>query len=176
MANKPVFFDASGRRAARIQMVALIVGAVLVVILTGFAVSLALSPPVAGLNLPGGRALAPGAPNLVKRAEKPGLLARAERLAEAARKHRLAEIAKLRQAQGDLPSRVLPAILKPQAGRPLSIGFYVNWAGPSGEASFSSLKRQLPHLDWVMPTWLVMDGPDLSVKPNIDRKATRASN
>ena len=54
--------------------------------------------------------------NLVKRAQKPGLLARAERLAAAAQKRRLDEIASLRQAQSALPSRALPAILKPQDG------------------------------------------------------------
>ncbi|HEY0265111.1 MAG TPA: glycosyltransferase [Rhizomicrobium sp.] len=171
MANKPIFFDASGRRAARIKVVAWVVGIAALVILTGFGASLALSPPVAGLDLPGGRAVAATTPNLVKRAEKPGLLARAERLAAAARKRRLAEIAGLRRAQGALPNRVLPAILKPQQNRALAIGFYVNWTGDSGEASFSSLKRQLPHLDWVMPTWLTMDGPRLNLKPNIDQKA-----
>ena len=52
-----------------------------------------------------------------------------------------------------MPSRVLPAILKPQTGRALAIGFYVNW-GEAGDASFASLKRSLPRLDWVMPSWL----------------------
>ena len=86
MATKPIFFDASGRRATRIKVVAWVVSVTALVILTGFATSLALSPPVAGLNLPGGRAVT--TPNLVKRAEKPGLLSRAEKLAAAARLHR----------------------------------------------------------------------------------------
>src|SRR5438067_3723089 len=123
MATKPIFFDATGRRAARIKIVAWVVGIAALVILTGFVTSLALSPPVTGLDLPG-RVAVPNPANLVRRAEKPGLLARAERLAAAAQKRRLEEIARLRRAQGTLPSRVLPAILKPQNGRPLAIGFY----------------------------------------------------
>ncbi|MBW8708314.1 MAG: hypothetical protein JF627_03470, partial [Alphaproteobacteria bacterium] len=80
MANKPIFFDASGRRAARIKVLAWVVGIAALVILVGFVTSLALAPPVTGLDLPG-RAQPPA--NVLKRAQKPGLLARAQRLAAA---------------------------------------------------------------------------------------------
>jgi cellulose synthase/poly-beta-1,6-N-acetylglucosamine synthase-like glycosyltransferase/peptidoglycan/xylan/chitin deacetylase (PgdA/CDA1 family) len=169
MINKPVFFDASGRRAARIKMLAWAVGVTALVILTGFGASLMLSPPVTGLDLPG-RGVAVNPTNLVKRAQKPGLLARAERLAGAARKRRLDEIAKLRRAQGTLPSRVLPAILKPQNGRPLAIGFYTNWAGKD-DPSWPSLKRSLKNLDWVIPVWVTLDGPDLKFRTWVERRA-----
>jgi cellulose synthase/poly-beta-1,6-N-acetylglucosamine synthase-like glycosyltransferase/peptidoglycan/xylan/chitin deacetylase (PgdA/CDA1 family) len=168
MANKPIFFDASGRRAARIKVVAWVVGIAALVILVGFGASLALSPPVIGLDLPGRIATAPA--NLVKRAQKPGLLARAERLAAAARKRRLEEIAGLRRAQSALPNRALPAILKPQDGRALAIGFYTNWGGKDDPA-WPSLKRSLKNLDWVIPVWMVLDGPDLQFKTRLDRRA-----
>jgi peptidoglycan/xylan/chitin deacetylase (PgdA/CDA1 family)/GT2 family glycosyltransferase len=168
MANKPIFFDASGRRAARIKVLVWVVGICLLVISVGFAASLALAPPVAGLNLPGRAAATPA--NLVKRAQKPGLLARAERLAAAARKRRLEEIAKLRHAQSALPSRALPAILKPQNGRPLAIGFYTNWQGKD-DPGWPSLKRSLKNLDWVVPSWMALDGPDLQFKTRLDRRA-----
>src|SRR5882724_13142482 len=77
MANKPIFFDASGRRAARIKVLAWAAGLALLVISVGFAASLTLAPPVRGLVFPQRAAPAP----LLKRAQKPGLLARAERLA-----------------------------------------------------------------------------------------------
>ena len=83
MANKPIFFDASGRRAARIKILAWTVGLALLVISVGFAAILVLSPPVSGLNLPG--RVATANPAVERRAQKPGLLARAERLAAAAR-------------------------------------------------------------------------------------------
>jgi len=166
MANHPIFFDASGRRAARIKVVAWGVGIAVLVILIGFATSLALAPPTTGLNLPGARAIA--APNLVKRAQKPGLLLRAERLAAAARKRRFDDIAKLHPAQGALPSRVLPAILKPQAGRPLAIGFYTNYS--KDDPSWPSLKRSLKNLDWVVPLWVTLDGPDLKFHTWVDKR------
>jgi cellulose synthase/poly-beta-1,6-N-acetylglucosamine synthase-like glycosyltransferase/peptidoglycan/xylan/chitin deacetylase (PgdA/CDA1 family) len=169
MSNKPIFFDESGRRAARIRVVAWAVGLSVLLILIGFVTSLALSPRVNGLDFPGRGATANPA-LLEKRAQKPGLLARAERLAEAARKRRLEEIAGLHRAQGALPNRVLPAILKPQAGRPLSIGFYTNWAGKD-DASWPSLKRSLRYLDWVVPSWMELSGPDLNFNTRLDQRA-----
>jgi peptidoglycan-N-acetylglucosamine deacetylase len=168
MANSPIFFDASGRRAARIRILAWGVGIAIFVISVGFAASLALSPPIAGLDLPGRPAATPA--NLVKRAQKPGLLARAERLATAVRKRRLEDIARLHRNQSALGSRALPAILKPQGGRPLAIGFYTNFAGKD-DASWPSLKRSLKNLDWVVPVWMLLDGPDLQFKTRLDRRA-----
>jgi len=165
MANKPIFFDASGRRAARIKILAWAAGLALLVISVGFAASLALAPPVRGLVFPQRAAPAP----LLKRAQKPGLLARAERLATAARKRRLEEIARLHRAQSALPSRALPAILKPQEGRPLAIGFYTNWGGKD-DPSWPSLKRTLKALDWVVPAWVTLDGPDLKFRSWIDKR------
>ncbi|HTC84166.1 MAG TPA: glycosyltransferase [Rhizomicrobium sp.] len=167
MANKPIFFDASGRRAVRIKVLAWAAGLALLVISVGFAASLTLAPPVRGLVFPQRAAPAP-LPALLKRAQKPGLLARAERLAVAARKRRLEEIARLRRAQSALPSRALPAILKPQDGRPLAIGFYTNWG--SNDMSWPSLKRSLKSLDWVVPVWVTLDGPDLKFRSWIDRR------
>ena len=110
-------------------------------ILAGFATSLILSPPVTGLNLPGGRTIADPQPG--KARPEAGPVCRAPNgWRPQARKRRLDDIAKLRQAQGALPSRVLPAILKPQAGRPLAIGFYTNWGGKD-DPSWPSLKRSL---------------------------------
>ncbi|HET7084347.1 MAG TPA: glycosyltransferase [Rhizomicrobium sp.] len=168
MANKPIFFDASGRRAARIKILAWAVGIAILVISVGFAASLALSPPVVGLDPPGGRVAAN--PQVAKRAEKPGLLGRAERLGAAARKRRLEDIARLRHNQSALPSRALPAILKPQSGRPLAIGFYTNWGGKD-DPSWPSLKRSLRYLDWVVPGWMSLEGSDLQFKTQLDRRA-----
>ncbi|RZI73599.1 MAG: hypothetical protein EOP38_30205, partial [Rubrivivax sp.] len=120
MANKPIFFDATGRRAARIRVLAWLMGLVVLVMLTGFAASLLLSPPVASLNLPG-RAVGVD-PRLQDRARAPGLLPRAQHLAEQARRHRQERALAHRQAR-EKASRVLPAILRPQDGRSLAIAF-----------------------------------------------------
>ena len=41
-------------------------------------------------------------------------------------------------------------------GRPASIGFYVN----DDDNSYPDLKRALPHLDWLVPSWMTLDGPE----------------
>ena len=105
------------------------------------------------------RSIFPAAPipptprELAKKAVAPGLLRSAVRLATEAQNRRL-EARRLRRLRASQPSRVLPAILSPQKGRSLAIGFYVNWDTASGGASFDSLKRSLSRLDWVIPSWL----------------------
>ena len=52
------------------------------------------------------------------------------------------------------------------AGRPLSIAFYPNWE-PS---AYDSLRLALPSLDWVVPTWLSLQGPNLKFKDAYSKK------
>ncbi|HEX5966703.1 MAG TPA: hypothetical protein VFY51_12255 [Pyrinomonadaceae bacterium] len=42
-----------------------------------------------------------------------------------------------------------PIVAATPGTRPLSIGSYINW----DESSYESLKRNLDHLDWVVPEW-----------------------
>ncbi|HEU4548097.1 MAG TPA: glycosyltransferase [Rhizomicrobium sp.] len=170
MGKQPIFFDASGRRAARVRWIAWTAVAVVAVMLTGFGVSVALSPPIAGLQLPG-KPVAVNPTELIRRAAKPGLLARAERLAAQAR-HRRAEAARKRRHAGELSSRLLPAILKPQHGRSLAIAFYTNWGGRD-DPSWPALRRSLKYLDWVVPSWLTLSGPDEKLAITLDQKALR---
>jgi cellulose synthase/poly-beta-1,6-N-acetylglucosamine synthase-like glycosyltransferase/peptidoglycan/xylan/chitin deacetylase (PgdA/CDA1 family) len=173
MAKQPIFFDASGRRAARIRWITWTAGAVVLVILTGFGLSLALAPPITGLQLPG-KPVADNSvvsPELVRRARKPGLLGRAERLAAQAR-HRRADAVRTRRTAREQSRRLLPAILKPQHGRPLAIGFYTNWGGRD-DPSWPALRRSLKYLDWVVPSWLTLSGPDEKLTVTLDEKALR---
>ncbi|MDA3915078.1 glycosyl hydrolase family 18 protein [Oleiagrimonas sp.] len=68
------------------------------------------------------------------------------------------------------PSNPAPAPLmsleKPH-DRALAIGFYVNWDA----SSYSSLRRALPTLDWVIPTWTTVGGPNMALNADIDSKA-----
>lgn len=51
--------------------------------------------------------------------------------------------------------------------KPISVGFYVNW----DNRSFTSLKRNLPKLDWVVPEWIrLSDGHELLAK-DFDQQA-----
>ena len=163
--KKPVFFDATGKRAARISALGWAAALISIVVAIGFVASLVVTKPVATVDLPG-RSYAANPPDLVKKAIAPGLLRQAARLATEARNRRL-EAQRQRHLRAVMPSKVLPAILAPQKGRALAIGFYVNW-GEEGDASFASLKLALPRLDWVIPSWLALNGPDLTFKPTLD--------
>ena len=54
--------------------------------------------------------------------------------------------------------------MQPQSGRSLATAFYPNWE-PS---ALDSLRLALPKLDWVMPTWISLQGPDLTFKDSFD--------
>jgi peptidoglycan-N-acetylglucosamine deacetylase len=164
MANKPVFFDVTGRRAQHISTLGWFAAIISTVLGVAFVVGLLLTPPTPDVDLPG-RPVAINPPQLVRQAVAPGLLKSAASLAAQARVRRL-EIQRLRHFRTTMPAR-MPAGLLPKPGRALAIGFYVNW-GSSADASFSSLKRALPRLDWVIPSWLTLSGPDLAFTPNLD--------
>ena len=56
------------------------------------------------------------------------------------------------------------------AGRALAIGFYANW----DHSTFSALKKDLPHLDWVIPTWLSVQGSDIGIRNDLDYRGLAA--
>jgi peptidoglycan-N-acetylglucosamine deacetylase len=167
MANKPIFFDSTGRRAALISIAGWALAVISTVLFLGVAASLVFARAPANVDLPG-RSYAVNPPDLVRKAIAPGLLKSAARLAAQARNRRL-ENTRLRRLRNQAPSRVRPAILQPQKGRSLAIGFYTNW--DTSGASFDSLKRSLPKLDWVIPSWLTLDGPGLDFKIALDRRS-----
>jgi len=73
------------------------------------------------------------------------------------------------QAESSPDRRPVPVAPKGQDERPLSIGFYVNW----DDNSYPALRRTLPHLDWLIPGWLNLEGPTMDLKPNIEDRALK---
>jgi spore germination protein YaaH len=65
--------------------------------------------------------------------------------------------------------RPVPAPLRRSNERSLSIGFYVNW----DDNSYPDLKRALPHLDWMIPSWLSLEGPALELKADINDRVLK---
>ena len=65
--KKPVFFDATGKRAARLATLGWTAALFLMVVAIGFVASLMMANPVANVDLPG-RAYATNPPELVKKA------------------------------------------------------------------------------------------------------------
>ncbi|MGC9953779.1 MAG: glycosyltransferase [Rhizomicrobium sp.] len=164
MANKPIFFDETGRRAARLSILGW-VGAILSTVLgIAFVASILASQRVASPQL-----LYKVTANnqLVRKALDPALLKSAARLAAEARaREKLALSWRTKNAHA-APARSLSAGLRPLPHRPLAIGFYVTW----DDTSYPALKRALPKLDWVVASWLSLTGPDMHLQVTMDIKA-----
>jgi cellulose synthase/poly-beta-1,6-N-acetylglucosamine synthase-like glycosyltransferase/peptidoglycan/xylan/chitin deacetylase (PgdA/CDA1 family) len=132
---------------------------------TAFLTSLFVSPDLSHLKLPG--EISAVQTTLVAKAAKPGLVADAEQLSQnlrlRSRKYELARERRLTKRRKEAAKT--PVTMEPQPTRPISIAFYPNWM-PS---AYDSLKVALPNLDWVMPTWLSLSGPNLTLKDSYDQ-------
>ena len=107
---------------------------------------------------------------LVPKAVDPALLKSAARLAAEARtRAKLIRSWRYKNAHGT-PTRAFGGRLRPLPHRPLAIGFYVNW----DDTSYPALKRALPKLDWVLPSWLSVEGPDMKLKITHGRQGAHA--
>jgi len=168
MANKPIFFDETGRRAARLSVLGWAGAIVSTIVGIAFLASIVATQEVTSPDLP----IKMTANNaLIRQAKDPALLKSATRLAaEAKAREEVAKRWKLRNAHQKVPSRELAAALRPRSDRPLAIAFYVNW--DDGE-SYAALNRELPKIDWVLPSWLAVNGPDMSLKISMDTKALK---
>jgi cellulose synthase/poly-beta-1,6-N-acetylglucosamine synthase-like glycosyltransferase/peptidoglycan/xylan/chitin deacetylase (PgdA/CDA1 family) len=166
MSDKPVFYDASGRRSARATFVGWVLAIISLALGAAFMWSLSHAQPMAQLRLRG-KLTAVIQPDVEKKAVAPGLLRSAARLAAEARARREERARhRIERTQRRLPLRALSAVLRPQDGRSLSIAFYPNWE----ESAFPALQHALPHLDWLMPTWLALQGPNLELKDAFDSR------
>lgn len=165
MQKKPIFFDPSGRRASRVSRLALLAGVVSTLFVVGCAISLFVGPSMDGLHI-GEHARTRHALANVK-AAAPELLKPAAKLAAEVRARQKLLHAPKTHASKAAASHVPPPSLDKPAGRPLAIGFYVNW----DDSSYSSLKRSLPQLDWVIPSWMSLSGKDMALHTSVDAKA-----
>src|ERR1700754_839581 len=52
--------------------------------------------------------------------------------------------------------------------KPLTIGFYANW----DDSSYASLKSNLQNLDWVVPSWLYLQGENMELNSTLDARAS----
>mgnify|MGYP001546769890 CR=1 FL=1 len=166
MTKKPIFFDATGRRAARISLLGWAAAVISTILGIAFIASLVVAPQMTTVTF-SNRLTAVHLPELVNKAKAPGLLKSAGRLAAEARARRI-DLARVRHQRvaRNFPPRVFLPALMPKKGHSLSIGFYETYE----EASYPALKRALPHLDWIVPNWLSLQGPNMMLTPAIDRR------
>jgi cellulose synthase/poly-beta-1,6-N-acetylglucosamine synthase-like glycosyltransferase/peptidoglycan/xylan/chitin deacetylase (PgdA/CDA1 family)/spore germination protein YaaH len=155
----PIFYDSKGRRWRRVRGAWFTV-LVLSTLLAGvFIISVIVNPILPTLNLR-------PAPSLPQAADTrlqlpPLVVTRKEQQSLRAQTALRREIARTKVVPAGRPSQIkvtapvnAPASTNPAGNRsqgvPLSIGFYVNW----DDSSYSSLKRNLQQLDWVVPEWV----------------------
>jgi peptidoglycan-N-acetylglucosamine deacetylase len=167
MANKPVFFDATGKRALRISLIGWVAAIVSTLLGAAFLTSLAAVPHIASVRLPG-RLTPVNVQKLEQKALAPGLLHSAASLAEAAREKRI-ELLKAKRLRNRRIARAHKLALLHPKGRPLAIAFYPDWEG----TAYDELKTALPELDWLVPTWLSLQGPDLHLKNSFNPRVLK---
>jgi peptidoglycan-N-acetylglucosamine deacetylase len=166
MRTKPIFFDPTGRRASWISWAVWIGTVSVAVVCVLFIILLLGNEPPADTGLEGSAETLFGPPT-------PSVVAR----------HSLANstvrvAAELRGKERDLwrMAHIKPAdrpgnsVVGAIPGRALSIGFYANW----DQSAYSALKKDLPHLDWVIPTWLSVQGSDVGIRNDLDYRGLEA--
>ena len=170
MSQKSIFFDPSGRRAKRLRRIQWIFGSIFSLIVVAFAGYLLVISPLSTSDLKGqaaalfhlpldGTSFDKVDPKSAKRVAA-GLRARQRDLARES----------LTTRAHEARNKATPAWLAPASGRALSMGFYANW----DDNSLPALKRALPQLDWVIPAWLNLQGPDMALHSEMNELAVEA--
>ena len=170
MRTKPIFFDPTGRRASWISWIMRIGTAAVAVVCVIFVVLLVGNDAPLGTNLEGSAealfqppATASVSPHFLS---KSAARVAAELRGQERDLWRFAHIKPGSELRTDDSTAIPHAI----AGRSLSIGFYANW----DQSAFSALKKDLPHLDWVIPTWLSVQGSDIGIRNDLDYRGLAA--
>ena len=139
MAEQPVFYDASGRRRRRFAIGVAAFVALVVLAMAMFAVSIGAVPAAPLIPVkpehPPIRRLAPPHAGLVGRTRRGFDYYARQLLGDGARK-------------GETPAGA--------ANPSLAIAFHAPW----DESSAASLQRHVEQLDWVIPGWISVTGPD----------------
>jgi len=166
VSKSPVFYDPHGRRWRRVRRTYLALGVAVTVVIVIFIASVLANPLLPRLNLrslsslPHQSDIKPQSINLPKTPIEAQARRAKNKLEKALAQTHIVP-AKRRELMPIVPA---PTTNPPPArftNQPLSIGFYVTW----DESSYSSLKRNLDHLDWVVPQWIHILDPQNSSNP-----------
>jgi cellulose synthase/poly-beta-1,6-N-acetylglucosamine synthase-like glycosyltransferase/peptidoglycan/xylan/chitin deacetylase (PgdA/CDA1 family) len=180
MLGKPVFFDPTGKRARYFRAAAWVAGTLSSIIIVLFATILVVVHPPedssfdrqlsahSSIRCAWAATCSPAHAIFDKDAADPELLKTVSKLASDLRERERA--LRTHHPQAEVVNRhPLPAPLRGPKDRPLSIGFYVNW----DDNSYPALKRALPHLDWVIPSWISLEGANLELKAEVDDRVLK---
>src|SRR5262245_29753556 len=170
--DSPVFHDPDGRRWRRVKRTWFVMAIIVTALAVIFILSVLANPVLPSfklrqlVSLPHKEDLKPKRPNLPanpgeqrakkSKAELQKALAATKRIVPGKRRSQIPIVA----PPPTLPPPVIPT------SRPLSIGFYTNW----DDSSYESLKRNLDHLDWVVPEWIHLQS-DSQMVTDVDAPA-----
>ena len=173
MSKQSVFYSESGKRWKKFRRLWLFLAIVTTLFAAIFVVSVLINPflPQISLksiaSLPQTKDVAPVIP------EKP--ITKREADIKSIGKEVKAEKAKREKSETEkinlaLSSNIVPVQQVQNVGRPLSIGFYVNW----DDSSYTSLKQNYEQLDWIVPEWIRLSGDENNpLIPDFDEKAQK---
>jgi peptidoglycan-N-acetylglucosamine deacetylase len=154
-ADSQVFYDPAGRRWRRVRRTWMALAVVVTIVLAIFIASVLINPVLPSFDIRSVASLPHKADLKPRRIDLPANPSQQKaRKAQAELQHALAitkhVLPAKRRSQTAVvpPPRTIPAPVVPSS-RPLSVGFYINW----DESSYSSLKRNINHLDWVIAEW-----------------------
>lgn len=151
MALGSIFLDPTGRRRRFLTRLLAIGTVVTVSSLTAFLFALSINhPSAAGLPVTTPVHLVA----MANTGSEAGKLA-AEVKAREGELARAALISKQREATHPMSH---------PTGKPLSVGFYVDW----DDRSLASLRRNVAKLDWLIPSWMSMAGPDVALSSKVE--------
>ena len=180
MLGKPIFFDPTGKRGRLLRAVAWVAGTLSTIVIVLFAGILVIVhrpedksfdqrlSAHTSIRCAWAPTCSPAHAITDSNAANPELLKTASKLASDLRERERALRTRLPQAEV-VDRHPVPASLRGSKERSLSIGFYVNW----DDNSYPALKRALPHLDWVIPSWISLEGPNLDLKAEVDDRVLK---
>ena len=156
--RKSVFLDSSGRRRRLLRVVTVVAATFFSIAGVSFFAALAINHP--------------STPTLPAAMTMRGLPVPRTAASEA---ERLALEVKDRELEVARSAHVIATKTKTTAsptdatGKPLSVGFYVNW----DDRSLASLTRNIDKLDWVVPSWMTLTGTDMTLTSDVEPNVTK---
>jgi len=167
----PVFYDPAGRRWRRVRRTWLALAVIVTTVAAIFIASVLVKPLLPPFDLrPGLRPadLKPKRPVLLSPVDLKAKKAQVELQHASEKTKRLPQSQKPQQMPIVPPPAIPPPVIP--KNRPIAIGFYINW----DESSYASLKRNLDHLDWIVPQWVHLQknsGDDSPIGVELDPPA-----
>jgi cellulose synthase/poly-beta-1,6-N-acetylglucosamine synthase-like glycosyltransferase/peptidoglycan/xylan/chitin deacetylase (PgdA/CDA1 family)/spore germination protein YaaH len=171
----PVFFDKKGRRRRLVNYLTFVLTAAVTILAGFFIVSVLINPFLPQLRLKPSAILpqrvdvadaVPARPPLSKKE------ASLRQVSERLKNEKLLREESKRESQARramlLSDRPAPTPPQSVSGKPMSVGFYVNW----DYSSYTSLKQNIDKLDWLVPEWVRISGDAANpLSLDIDDKA-----